>query len=84
MYNDYLYRLNDVLKAFPVGMKELHYFAVYNRYGERIFYTQDFTKGWDGNVRGIPAKSETFVAVAQATDYTGKNFVKKTTVVLIR
>ena len=77
-------RLNDILKAIPVGMKKLDYFAVFNRYGQRIFYTQDFTKGWNGNINGVPAKSETFIAVAQATDYTGKPVLKKVTVVLIR
>lgn len=77
-------RLNDILKAIPVGMKKLGYFAVFNRYGQRIFYTEDFLKGWDGNVNGMQAKSETFIAVAQATDYMGKPVLKKTAVVLIR
>ena len=77
-------RLNDKLKAFPVGMSKLNFFAVYDRYGQQIFYTTDFTKGWDGNIKGMPAQSGNYIAVAQAVTYTGKPFPKKTNVVLIR
>jgi len=27
-------------------------FSIYNRYGERVFYTKDYTKGWDGYYKG--------------------------------
>lgn len=77
-------RRNDILKAFPVGMKQLDYFAVYNRYGQRLFYTTDFEKGWDGNINGLQSKPDTYVAVAHAIDYSGKPMLKKVTVVLIR
>ena len=77
-------RLNDVLRAFPVGMKSFEYFAVYARNGERIYYTTDFHNGWDGTIRYNPAQSGTYVAVARAVDYTGKVFFKKVAVVLIR
>lgn len=75
---------NDILKAIPVGMKSLDYFAVYNRLGERVFYTRDFTKGWDGTINGMPAALTAYAVVAEATDYTGKKFIKRATVVLIR
>ncbi|MBV9962260.1 MAG: gliding motility-associated C-terminal domain-containing protein [Parafilimonas sp.] len=77
-------RLNDVLRAFPVGMKKLGYFAVFNKFGQRVFYTEDFSTGWDGNINSMPAKSDTYIAVAQATEYTGKPVLKKVTVVLMR
>ena len=77
-------RLNDVLRAIPVGMKSFAYFAVYTRGGQRIFYTTDFNKGWDGTIHYMPAQPGTYVAVAQALDYTGKIFFKKLAVVLIR
>jgi gliding motility-associated-like protein len=76
--------LNDVLKAMPVGMKSLSYFAVYNRLGQRVFYTTDFTKGWNGLINNVPADTGAYAAIAQATDYTGKTFIKRVAVVLIR
>jgi len=30
---------NDVLKAIPVGIKKFLYFSIYNRWGQRIFFT---------------------------------------------
>lgn len=77
-------QLNDVLRAMPVGMKNLDYFAVYNRNGQCIFYTTDFTKGWNGTINNMPADATTYAAIAQATDYSGKVFIKRVAVVLIR
>jgi len=39
---------NDVLKAIPVGMKSFSFFAIYNRWGQRVFYTTYQQKGLDG------------------------------------
>jgi gliding motility-associated-like protein len=40
--------INDVLYVKGWGIKELIHFEVFNRYGERIFYTQELSEGWDG------------------------------------
>jgi large repetitive protein len=29
--------------------------AIYNRWGKRVFYTEDVTKGWDGYMKGTRA-----------------------------
>jgi gliding motility-associated-like protein len=47
--------LNDVF--FPVlsgfNLNEIQYiFSIYNRYGERIFYSEDPNQAWIGNVYG--------------------------------
>jgi gliding motility-associated-like protein len=75
---------NDVLKAFPVGMKLFKYFAVYNRYGELVFKTTDHEVGWDGKYKGKEMSTATFVFVSEAIDYKGKPFIKKGTVTVIR
>jgi len=75
---------NEILKAFPVGMKLFKYFAVYNRYGELVFRTTDYEKGWDGKHKGMEMGSTTLVFIAEAIDYRGRPFVKKGTVTLIR
>lgn len=76
--------LNDVLRVFPVGIRSFSYFAVYNRFGQRIFYTTDFTKGWDGRIGGVAPDSGTYVFVASAIDYRGEHLMNKGTVVLMR
>ena len=75
---------NDLLKVFPVGIRSFQYLAVYNRYGELIFKTTNYTTGWDGTYKGTKLGTETFVVVAQALDYKGKILLKKGTVTLIR
>lgn len=75
---------NDVLRPFPVGMKSLNYFRIYNRWGQLIFSTKEQGKGWDGNFNGKPQSSGTYVYSAEAEDYMGVKVVRKGTIVLIR
>ncbi len=76
--------INEVLHAKAVGMKVLGYFAVYDRFNNRVFYTTDFTKGWNGKIGNNEAGSGTYMAVAQAVDYSGKTILRKVAVVLIK
>lgn len=76
--------LNDVLKVIPVGIKELKFFNVYNRWGELVFTTKDYMKGWDGNVSGKPQSTFTFVWVAEGIDNKGNRIIRKGVVTLIR
>jgi len=55
--------LNDVFKPLLFGRLSQYEFSVYNRWGKRIFYTTDITKGWDGTVTGILQDSNEFVWV---------------------
>lgn len=75
---------NDELKAVAVGMKKIEKFTVFNRWGQIIFSTTDAEKGWDGTVNGKPQTTGTFAWMVSALDYTGKPYLKKGTVVLIR
>ncbi|HEU0064453.1 MAG TPA: gliding motility-associated C-terminal domain-containing protein, partial [Flavisolibacter sp.] len=76
--------LNDVLKVIPVGIKELKFFNVYNRWGELVFTTKDYMKGWDGKVSGMLQGTFTFVWIAEGIDYKGNTIMRKGTVTLIR
>jgi gliding motility-associated-like protein len=76
--------LNDILNVVPVGIRHFKFFAVFNRFGERIFFTTSSYDGWNGTVNGVAANPGTYVAYAEAIDYTNKPIMNKTTVVLIR
>ncbi len=76
--------LNDVLKPILVGMKELKFFRVFNRWGEMLFSTSKTDKGWDGTFGGVKQASGTYVFEAEAIDYLGNIIIKKGTAVLIR
>jgi gliding motility-associated-like protein len=76
---------NDLLKVFPIGIKTFNFFAIYNRYGQLVFRSTDYLKGWNGTyTNGKPADQGTYVAISQAVDYKGNLMMKKTTVILLR
>ncbi|MES2774354.1 MAG: PKD domain-containing protein [Bacteroidota bacterium] len=75
---------NDLLKVFPVGIKIFHHLTIYNRFGETVFTTKDYTRGWDGKFKGNLVDTGAFIAVAEAIDYKGKPMSVRQTVMLIR
>ncbi|HEX7904814.1 MAG TPA: gliding motility-associated C-terminal domain-containing protein [Chitinophagaceae bacterium] len=75
---------NDMLKAIAVGMKEFHYFSIYNRWGQMVFTTKDLRIGWDGKLNGVMQGPDVFAWLAEAVDYKGNIIKRKGTVTLIR
>lgn len=76
--------LNDVLRPIPVGIKEFHFFRVFNRWGQLIYSTSDPYRGWDGRLNGAPQPTGTFIWMAQAVDYKGNLITRKGVVTVIR
>jgi gliding motility-associated-like protein len=76
--NDFLYPLNAYMAT------DLE-FRVYNRFGQMVFETKEWTHKWDGTIGGKPQGSGTFVWTLQYTDSSsGKRFSTRGTSVLIR
>lgn len=75
--NDYLYPL-DAYKATNLV------FRVFNREGEMVWETRDWTKKWDGRVGGRTLPPGVFVWTLQYTDEKGKPVALKGTTVLLR
>lgn len=75
---------NDLLRPIAVGIKNIEYFNIYNRWGQLLFSTQVNGKGWDGKINGAIQSTGTFVWTVKATDYTGKAYFQKGVVTLIR
>jgi gliding motility-associated-like protein len=76
--------LNDVLRPLCVGVKQLSFFRIYNRWGQMVFNTSEIGKGWDGTISGQAQATGNFVYMAQGIDYSGKIIFKKGNVMLIR
>ncbi len=76
--------LNDVVKPIAVGMKQINYFSVYNRWGQLVFTTRINGQGWDGRIKGELQGTGVYVWMVSAEDYTGKAYFQKGTVTLIR
>ena len=75
---------NDLLLPIAVGMKNIEYFNVYNRWGQLLFSTRQNGQGWDGKINGRLQATGTFVWTVKAVDYTGKAYFQKGTSTLIR
>jgi len=75
---------NDKFFPFPVGIKSLNYFRVYNRWGRLLFSTTILFDGWDGLYKAINQPPDVYVWVAQAIAADGKVITRKGTVMLIR
>lgn len=76
--------LNDVIMPVCVGITQLNYFRIYNRWGQLIFSTTIMGRGWDGTIGGMPQSSANFVYMVQGVDYTGRVITKKGSILLIR
>jgi gliding motility-associated-like protein len=76
--------LNDVLRPVLYGIKTLDFFVVYNRWGEKVFSTNQQGVGWDGKVKGMKQATATYVWMLKATDYAGKVYQMKGSSTIIR
>lgn len=59
-------------------------FSIYNRWGQRIFYTKDPFKCWDGTFRGVKQGTDVFVYVIRAKTSCDDAVFRKGTFTLIR
>ncbi|MBA2610415.1 MAG: gliding motility-associated C-terminal domain-containing protein [Bacteroidetes bacterium] len=74
---------NDILFVRGIKVDEV-YFAVYNRWGEKVFETTDKTKGWDGIYKSRAADVGVFGWYLKVKCINGEENFKKGNVTLIR
>ena len=76
---------NDKAYPFLVGIRQLTYFKVFNRWGNQIFQTNDASpqSGWDGKFGGIIQPAGTYIWTAEAIDGGGNIISRTGTIVLI-
>lgn len=76
--NDYLYPLNAV-KADNLQ------FVVFNRYGQKVFETRDWTRRWDGTLNGTAQPTGVYAWMLSYTHHdTGEKVMLKGTSLLMR
>jgi gliding motility-associated-like protein len=76
--------LNDIFRVIPVGISNTVYFRVFNRFGEVVFETNQWLKGWDGTFKGKPQPSGAYVWMVSGTDRDYKKVEMKGTVMVVR
>lgn len=76
--NDFLYPLN-ALKADNLAFK------VYNRLGQLVFFTKDWTRKWDGRVNGVLQQTGVYAWVLSYTHHdSGERVFLRGTTLLLR
>ena len=74
---------NDIFRPIPSGIVKTNWFRVYNRFGNLLFETNEWLKGWDGRYRGRKQPIGAYVWMIQGVDNNGKIIEKKGTVILV-
>jgi gliding motility-associated-like protein len=77
--------LNPIFK--PVGVyteKESYYFIIYDRWGKKVFETNDYNQGWDGKVDGREADMGVYTYIVHITSAFNKPFDKRGMVMLVK
>jgi gliding motility-associated-like protein len=74
---------NDLLFVRGENIERM-YLAIYNRWGELVFDTNDQSIGWDGTYRGKPVDPAVFVYHLDLDCVDGQNYLKKGNVTVIR
>ena len=79
---------NDIFRPIAIGMKQINYFKVFNRWGVMVYSSKEAhyeaAIGWDGNYKGRPQDPAVFAWIVEGVDYLDKKIVQKGTVTLIR
>ncbi|MGN6532492.1 MAG: gliding motility-associated C-terminal domain-containing protein, partial [Ginsengibacter sp.] len=75
--------LNDCFGVRYWGQVSELSFSIYNRFGQRVFFTNNATSCWDGTFKGEPQNAGVFVYLIKAKTICG-SINKKGTVTLLR
>ena len=79
--------LNDIFKPIIYKSEELKEYemVIYDRWGNLIFITRDYQKGWDGNdASGHSYAEGIYSCMISLTEISGKKIIRKTSVTLTR
>lgn len=75
--------LNDCFGVSYWGQVDKLDFSIYNRFGQKVFFTDNASNCWDGTLKGEPQNPGVFVYIIKAKTVCG-NIDKKGTVTLLR
>ncbi len=75
--------VNDVECVYGKCIETMH-FSIYDRWGEKVFETENTGQCWDGTYKGQLMNSAVFVYYLQATMLSGESISKKGNISLIR
>ncbi|MDX1905652.1 MAG: PKD domain-containing protein [Bacteroidia bacterium] len=75
--------INDAFKIEGFRVQSVN-LKIYSRWGMLLFETNDLNQGWDGTYKGENVNEGVYVFVARGVAYTGKPFLLKGSVTVLR
>ena len=76
--------LNDLFKPVISGRIEQYEFSIYNRWGQLVFKTNTTNDGWNGQLKGEPQKTGTYVWYCTYKAKNENKIIRKGSVSLLR
>lgn len=76
--------LNDIYLPIIKGALILKDFSIFNRWGEKIFSTNNTSNGWDGTFKGNEQEIGTYIYIIHLENYLGESIIEKGNLTLIR
>jgi gliding motility-associated-like protein len=74
---------NDVLRLLGNTIDEM-YLAIYNRWGQKVFETDDLSVGWDGTFKGEALPPDVYGFYLKVLCINGDEFFKKGNIALLK
>jgi gliding motility-associated-like protein len=75
---------NDFFKILAAGYKKLNYIRIFNRWGQEVYASSDFRRGWDGQFQNRDCEVGTYFWVVSAVDTDNKEKLIKGDLTLFR
>jgi gliding motility-associated-like protein len=76
---------NDLFRIPSTALQQIVNFSIFNRWGERIFFTTDRNVGWEGNYKGKQQPIGSYIWQVSYVDLVNKKLThKEGTVLLLR
>ncbi|RNI39090.1 hypothetical protein EFY79_05440 [Hanamia caeni] len=76
--------LNDIFKVHSMGTIKSFRISIFNRYGQRVFFTKEISQGWDAIFNHTAQPAGIYIWIAQYTDARGVTHRKNGTVAVIK
>jgi gliding motility-associated-like protein len=76
--------VNDKLFVRGIGLKQLEFFRIFDRWGNVVFFSDELNNGWDGTSNGKPADINTYVYMLKGVCTSGATIELNGNVTLVR
>lgn len=53
--------INDKFSVVTEGLREVLFFEIYNRWGDKVYSSTGLESQWDGTINGVPAPSDVYI-----------------------